>query len=91
MLADEADQLGPVPSLAGHRELRAFEQAGDSLAQEHVVVGQDHAGPVAHSDPPSPPSGTLAGSDVPSPATLVSASAPGGSTTSGSVIGAIRR
>ena len=42
MPADEAEQLGPVAGLSDHLEAGALEQAGDSLAQKHVIVRQNH-------------------------------------------------
>ena len=44
VLADELDQLGGVPALAHDLEVGTLEQARQTLAEEDVVVGHDHAG-----------------------------------------------
>ena len=43
MLADELDQLGAVSALAHDLEAGTLEQARQTLAEEDVVVGHDHA------------------------------------------------
>ena len=40
---DELEQLGGVPALAHDLEARPLEQARQTLAEEDVVVGHDHA------------------------------------------------
>ncbi len=43
VLANERDQLGGVAALAHHLEAGTLEQAGQTLAQKDVVLGQHHS------------------------------------------------
>ena len=44
VLAHEREQLGRVAGLPDDLEAGALEQAGQALAEQDVVVGQDHSG-----------------------------------------------
>ena len=41
-VADQRKQLSTVGGLPHHVETRTVKQAGQTLAKQHVVVGQDH-------------------------------------------------
>jgi len=44
VLAHEPHQFRPVTRLADHLVPAAFEQAGEALAHQHVIVGDDDSG-----------------------------------------------
>jgi hypothetical protein len=48
VLADQREQLCTVASLPDDVETRAFEQAGQSLAEQDVILGQDHPQGILH-------------------------------------------
>jgi hypothetical protein len=48
VLADQREQLCTVASLPDDVETRAFEQAGQSLAEQDVILGQDHPQWILH-------------------------------------------
>jgi hypothetical protein len=41
---DQAQQPDGVTSLAHNLKARAVEQAGQALAQQHIIIGKHHAG-----------------------------------------------